>query len=113
MNGQREIDDRELEETLRQEFLRACDEAPVPSAGLVWWRASIRARAEEARKAEQPLTVAPAVAGAAVLGAGISIAGFVWRVIAWDDPRILVILAAAVGVVLAPLALVLALSKSD
>ena len=109
-----EASEQELEEALRREFLRACEEAPLPSAGLVWWRASIRARAEAARKAEQPLTVAPAIAGAAMLGAGAGIAGFIWRVIpaaAWSDPLVLGMFAAAVGLVLAPLALVLALSR--
>jgi len=40
----------------------------VPSAGLVWWRAELRARREAVRSAERPLTIAHAFAGAAAIG---------------------------------------------
>jgi hypothetical protein len=49
----------------------ACREtlaAPVPDASLVWLRAQFRARAEATRLAERPITIAQAVAFAAVVG---------------------------------------------
>jgi hypothetical protein len=54
-------------------------EARVPSAGLVWWRATIRARAEATRVAERPMTVAQGVAGAAVVGLACGLAGVAWQ----------------------------------
>ncbi len=44
----------------------SCD--PLPDAGLVWVRAQLRARAEAARLAERPITIAQAVAFAAIVG---------------------------------------------
>jgi len=46
----------------------ACREAPVPAAGMVWWRATIRARAEAARTATQPSTVLQGIAAACAVG---------------------------------------------
>jgi hypothetical protein len=43
-------------------------EAHVPDAGLVWWRAQMRARTEAARAAVRPITVAQAVGFAAAVG---------------------------------------------
>jgi hypothetical protein len=43
-------------------------EATVPEAGLVWWRAQMRAREEAARTAVRPITVAQAVGLAAAVG---------------------------------------------
>jgi hypothetical protein len=43
--------------------------AHVPSAGQVWWRAQLRARAEARRAAERPIHVIQAVAAAVVAGA--------------------------------------------
>ena len=36
-----------------------CREAQPPAAGIVWWRATIRARADAARMATKPITVVP------------------------------------------------------
>ena len=47
---------------LRREKTRALEEAVVPAAHVVWWRAQIRARAEAHRIAAQPVTFAQAVA---------------------------------------------------
>ena len=41
---------------------------PLPDASLVWLRAQLRARAEATRLAERPITIAQAVAFAAVVG---------------------------------------------
>ena len=53
--------------------------ARLPSAGLVWWRATIRARAEATRVAERPLTVAQGVAGACAVGLACGLGGVVWQ----------------------------------
>ena len=52
--------------------------ANVPSAGQVWWRAQVRARAEARLAAERPMQIVHAVAAASVAGAlaaGIGWAG--------------------------------------
>jgi hypothetical protein len=67
---------------LREEHDAALREARVPSAGAVWWRATIRARAEAARTVAQPITVAQGVAGACALGTGAAFIGVVWRAMA-------------------------------
>jgi hypothetical protein len=45
-------------EALSTDFSSAISEARVPSAGLVWWRAEIRARQESLRVASRPITLA-------------------------------------------------------
>jgi len=57
----------------------ACREAMVPTAGIVWWRATIRARADAARTASRPITVAQGVAGACAAGLTCGFAGIAWR----------------------------------
>lgn len=63
----------------------ACREAPVPAAGIVWWRATIRARADAARTASRPITVAQGVAGACAVGLTCGLAGIAWRSLHWAD----------------------------
>ena len=58
-------------------------EAQPPTAGVVWWRATIRARAEAAHTAMQPITVVQAIAAACVAGATAALATLVWR---WMEP---------------------------
>ena len=53
----------------------ARQQANVPDAGLVWWRAQMRARAEAARTAVRPITVAQAVGFAAAVGVAGAIFG--------------------------------------
>jgi len=60
-------------------------EAHPPSAGMVWWRATIRARAEAARTATQPISVLQGVAGACIVGAAAGLATVAWRSIQWFD----------------------------
>lgn len=105
-----------LVDALRADYADTCGEAPIPSAGLVWWRASLRARAEAAQSADRSLTVADGIMGAAVAGAAVAAAGVVWRAVpALPQPSLGVILgvAAAVCIVIAPLAVVLALAKDS
>lgn len=64
---------------LREDEFSARHEARLPSAGLVWWRATIRARAEATRVAERPLTVAQGIAGACAVGLACGLAGMAWQ----------------------------------
>jgi hypothetical protein len=63
----------------------ACREAPVPAAEMVWWRATIRARADAARTASRPITVAQGVAAACAAGLTCGLAGIGWRSVHWAD----------------------------
>lgn len=45
----------------------------VPSAGLVWWRAELRARREAMRAVERPLTLVHALAGACAVGVMVAV----------------------------------------
>jgi len=64
---------------LHEDREAACREAHPPTAGMVWWRATIRARAEAARTAMQPITVLQGIAGACVAGATAALATIAWR----------------------------------
>jgi hypothetical protein len=104
----------EIAQLLREDHDALCRDARVPTAGLVWWRATIRARAEAARVVEQPMTIAQGVGAAAIIGLFVAVAGLVWRAApALPHPSGLVtlIIAVAVCVVFAPLAFVLALAR--
>jgi hypothetical protein len=63
----------------------ACRDAPVPPAEMVWWRATIRRRADAARTASRPITVAQGVAGACAVGLTCGLAGIAWRSVHWAD----------------------------
>ena len=58
--------------TVASAFEADLDQAPaaprLPDAGLVWWHAQVRARAEAARVAVRPITFAQAVGLAAFVG---------------------------------------------
>jgi len=56
-----------------------------PAAGIVWWRATIRARADAARTATQPISVLQAIAGASIIGAGAGLVTIAWRSMHWVD----------------------------
>ena len=71
--------EQELMDALRAEYEDACRDAPLPAAGTVWWRATIRARADAARTAERPITAWQGVAAAAVLGVVAGLGGAAWR----------------------------------
>ena len=63
----------------------ACRDAPVPSSQMVWWRATIRARAEAARAASRPITIAQGAAAACAAGLACGLAGTAWRSVHWAD----------------------------
>jgi hypothetical protein len=62
-----------------------CREAQPPAAGMVWWRATIRARAEAARTATQPISVLQGVAGACIVGAAAGLVTVAWQSMHWVD----------------------------
>ena len=70
---------------LHDEREAACREAPVPASGMVWWRATIRARAEAARTASRPITIAQGAAAACAAGLTCGLAGIAWRSVHWAD----------------------------
>ena len=58
---------------------RLIREAEPPTAAIIWWRATIRARAEAAHAAMRPMTMWQAVAGTCVAALTAAIAAGVWR----------------------------------
>ena len=65
----------------------------LPSAGQVWYRATLRARADAVQSASRPLVWAYGVAGAAVAGIALAVAGRWWpalmtevRRLEWTSP---------------------------
>jgi len=74
----------ELARLLHDDQKALCAEAPVPSAGSVWWRATIRARAEAARTAGQPITLLQGIAAATAVGLFVALVGAWWRSVVPD-----------------------------
>jgi hypothetical protein len=112
-----------------------CREAQPPAAGMVWWRATIRARADAARTVTQPISALQGIAGACVVGAAAGLVTVAWQSMHWVDRfgelavqlqsrraeiatastlagghSLPILLAVAAGLVLAPLALYLTLA---
>jgi hypothetical protein len=128
----------EVARALHEDRDALCREAHPPAAGMVWWRATIRARAEAARTVTQPITIFQGVAGACIAGAAaglITVAWQSWHWSHWIDSfgelalqlenrragiasasalasghGLPILLAVAAGIVLAPLALYLTLA---
>jgi hypothetical protein len=109
----------------RADAHRACAEARVPAAGLVWWRARLRAVHEEAESAGRPIGYLHALAGAVAAGLFLALGGLLWPVLRGsfdltdvaggivDMGRLWVPLGIAVGawLVLAPVLMWLVLSE--
>ena len=108
-----------------------CREAQPPAAGMVWWRATIRARADAARTATQPISILQSIAAACIVGAVAGMATLAWQSMHWvgrlgeiavqlENRRagiaaasavgLPLLLAVVAGLVLAPLALYLTLA---
>jgi len=70
---------------LRDDSARARQDARrrLPSSGIVWWRATVRARAEASRAADRPISVAQGVAGACAVGLACGVAGAAWQSLDW------------------------------
>lgn len=64
-----------LLQRLASERDRLIEQAHLPAAGLVWWRAQIRARQEAARTVTQPIAFAQGLAVAVGLGIAFAVAG--------------------------------------
>ena len=102
-----EVNDDPIARALRDDCDALERDAKIPGAGLVYWRASIRARSEAARRVERPFTIAQGLAAAAVAGVGAALAGFAAQ-LPLPTPSRLAIAALGVAalVVISPLALV-------
>jgi hypothetical protein len=73
----------EVARALHDDRSALCREAQPPAAGMVWWRATIRARAEAARTATQPISMLQGVAGACFVGAAAGLVTVAWRSMYW------------------------------
>ena len=60
---------------LHEERDSAVAKAGVPSAGLVWWRAELRARREAVRAVERPMKWVHSLAAASAAGVGVALVG--------------------------------------
>ena len=78
----------EVARALQDDRRTACQRATVPTSGIIWWRAEMRARNEAARKASRPITVVQLVAAACLLG--VAVAASPWLLSAFDWVRALV-----------------------
>ena len=125
----------EVAQALHADRAALCREAQPPAAGMVWWRATIRARAEAARTATQPISILQGVAGACLVGAGAGVLTIAWQSLRWlerlgdlavrletrrieiasatlltSGHGVSILVAVAAGLVLAPLALYITLA---
>ena len=75
----------EVARALHDDRAALCREAQPPAAGMVWWRATIRARAEDARTAAQPISVLQGIAGACLVGAAAGLVTIAWQSASWLD----------------------------
>lgn len=66
-------------QTLQQENHWAQAEVALPAAGLVWWKAQMRARREAAERAAEPIAIIEKAAG--IFGIISLVALAIWR---WD-----------------------------
>jgi hypothetical protein len=73
----------EVARALHEDRDAAIRDAHPPTAAIVWWRATIRARAEAAHTAMQPITVLQGIAGACLAGGTAALAAAAWR---WLGP---------------------------
>lgn len=116
----------EVAQALRDDREWLCREAQPPTAGMVWWRATIRARADAARTATQPISVLQGIAAATIVGAVAGLVTVGWQSAHWSDRvtglavqlqsgsavvasastlAVPILLAVSAGLVLAPLAI--------
>ena len=66
-----------IAEALRDDCKDALRAAQLPASAQVWWRASMRARAEATRAATRPITLVQGLAAAATVGVGAALLGSV------------------------------------
>lgn len=75
----------EVARALREDREALCRRAQPPAAGMVWWRATIRARAEAARTVTQPIAILQGIAGACSVGAAAGLVTVAWQSRHWVD----------------------------
>lgn len=68
--------------TLERENRCARAEVAVPAAGLVWWKAQMKARREAVKRASEPIALVESAAG--IFGVASLVALVIWR---WDWVR--------------------------
>ena len=102
---------------IRREFDETRQQARVPTAEIVWWRAQMRAREEAARAAARPILFTQALAVAALIGLLVSVVGrLTLPVMSWGISDLparlpLIAIAAVCWVIVAPAALYFAFSR--
>ena len=108
----------ELASALQAEDDEEQRDAKLPAAGLMYWRATIRARAEAARTAEQPITIVQGVAGSCVVGAGVALSAYAWKAVSWPSVEVAaaqyavpLMLGIALCLLVAPVAVYVALAR--
>jgi hypothetical protein len=106
-----DVDAAALAAALRDDHDALCQAAHVPPAGLVFWRSTIRARAEAARIAERPITLVQSLATTFVIALALALVGAVWQampdVIA--QHALVLVLGVALCLLVAPIAVFVAL----
>jgi len=104
-------DERFLAEVLRDDYESLCGAAHVPPAGLMWWRATTRARADAVRTADRPIVAAQTFAVACLIALAIGAVASTWRTL--PDVVVEHALVAMLGVVVcllvAPIAVLIAM----
>ena len=108
----------ELASMLHADDEQSLRDAKVPAAGLMWWRATIRARAEAARTAEQPIAIAHGVAGSCAVAVACVLVAYLWRSVSWPALELTatahavpLMLGLALCLLVAPLAVYVALAR--
>jgi hypothetical protein len=71
---------------------RAFRDAQVPASGQVWWRATMRTRAEAAATAARPITMVQGLAGTCAAGLCAGLVGHAWPSIEHPLARLAVLL---------------------
>jgi len=106
-------DEALLEAALREDYESLCDAAQPPPAELVWWRATIRARAEAARTAERPIAAAQTFAAACLIALAAGAVASTWRALpdVVVQHAMAVVIGVAVCLLVAPIAVLAALAE--
>lgn len=106
-----EFDEIALAAALREDHEALAASAPVPPPELVFWRATIRARADAARVADRPITFAQSFAATCVIAVALMAVGAIWN----EMPAIvtqhalMIVLTLAFCLLVAPIAVFVAL----
>lgn len=117
----------EVASALVNDYPAGSQESPLPSSGLVWWRAQLRARDEDTRAAARPIafvqgvaasvaiwllvTVIRAVPAGAFVGWKEWLAGLIPHASHSAVPGLAVLLVIGAAVLLAPLAIYFAMAE--